>query len=202
MKLNTHNILSNYNFRNFPVFCNLTDLFPYNILSLTLEVYTLETYKSCSPMNNFRNMNQRSNYGRPMNNMHNGYGRPMSRPSSNDNCNKYPVNQSCDNSCSDNSHSHHHHHGSDCDSNHNHSSDCNHNSNCNEKSHVINAITNLINSSDDCKDNKPRLLGMPLASAFVPTQPWCKLYDKKEAICQGTAFPNLNLIFCGSRGRM
>ena len=166
----------------------------------------METYKSCSPMNNYRNMNQRANYGRPMNHMQNNCNRPMVRPSNNDNsdCNH--------------SHNHNHNHSMDCNNSHNNSADCNHNHNhsmacnsshnhnhnsdCKEHSNVINTITSIINGADDCKDNNPRLLGMPLASAFVPTQPWCKLYDKKEAICQGTAFPNLNLIFCGSRGRM
>ena len=144
----------------------------------------METYKSCSPMNNYRNMNQRSNYGRPMNNMHNNYGRPMGNSHQGHDC-------ECE-------HKHSHNHSMDCNHSHNH----NHDSDCKEHSNVINTITSIINGADDCKDNNPRLLGMPLANAFVPTQPWCKLYDKKEAICQGTAFPNLNLIFCGSRGRM
>ena len=146
----------------------------------------METYKSCSPMNNYRNMNQRANYGRPMNHMQNNCNRPMVRPSNNDNSN-------CNHS-----HNHNHNYSMDCNNSHNH----NHNSDCKEHSNVINTITSIINRADDCKDNNPRLLGMPLASAFVPTQPWCQLYDKKEALCQGTAFPNLNLIFCGSRGRM
>ncbi len=170
----------------------------------------METYKSCSPMNNYRNMNQRPGYGRPMNNMHNGFGRPMGRPSNNDDCNKYPINQACDNKCNDSSSLFNPHQGHDCDCdhdhnhdhNHNHSSNHNHNSDCKNNANVINSIASLINASDDCKDNNSRFTGMPLANAFVPAQPWCKLYDKKEAICQGTAFPNLNLIFCGSRGRM
>ncbi len=166
----------------------------------------METYKSCSPMNNYRNMNQRSNYGRPMNNMHSNCGRPMGRPSNNDNSDcKHTHSHNHNSDCN---HSHSHDHSSDCNHSHSHdhSSDCNHNHNyisdCKDHSNVINTITSIINGSDDCKDNNPRLSGMPLANAFVPTQPWCKLYDKKEAICQGTAFPNLNLIFCGSRGRM
>ena len=161
-------------------------------------------------MNNYRNMNQRPNCGRPMNHMHNNYSRPMSRPVANNSCNKYPINQSCDDNRNNTASHFNPHEDYDCDCshnhNHNHSSDCNqnssHNQDCNSNAGVINSIANLINAADDCKDNNPRLAGMPLANAFVPTQPWCKLYDKKEAICEGTAFPNLNLIFCGSRGRM
>lgn len=166
----------------------------------------METYKSCSPMNNYRNMNQRPNCGRPMNHMHNNFNRPMNRPVANDSCNNHSINQSCN----DNVSHFNPRKGQDCDCNHNHDSnhrsDCDqnakHNHDCNSNSGVINSIANLLNSTEDCRDNNPRLAGMPLANAFVPTQPWCKLYDKKEAICQGTAFPNLNLIFCGSRGRM
>ena len=42
----------------------------------------------------------------------------------------------------------------------------------------------------------------PLGMAYVPMQQWGELYDHETAICEGTAFPCLNLIFCGSRGKM
>ena len=42
----------------------------------------------------------------------------------------------------------------------------------------------------------------PLAMAYVPMQAWEKMYDQKTALVQGTAFPSLNLIFCGVRGKM
>ncbi len=42
----------------------------------------------------------------------------------------------------------------------------------------------------------------PIGMAYVPMQAWEKMYDKKTALVQGTAFPSLNLIFCGVRGKM
>lgn len=53
-----------------------------------------------------------------------------------------------------------------------------------------------------CKDNNSHMRHMPLAMGYVPMQSWGDLYDPATAICQGTAFPDLNLIFCGSRGKM
>lgn len=41
----------------------------------------------------------------------------------------------------------------------------------------------------------------PLAMAYVRMQEWCSLYNPDEALCNGTAFPDLNLIFCGVRGK-
>lgn len=43
---------------------------------------------------------------------------------------------------------------------------------------------------------------MPIGMAYVPIQEWGELYEPCVALCQGTAFPNLNLIFCGARGKM
>ena len=59
------------------------------------------------------------------------------------------------------------------------------------------------NSCDkNCKDVNPHMKHMPLAMGYVPMQSWGELYDPETALCQGTAFPDLNLIFCGSRGKM
>lgn len=54
----------------------------------------------------------------------------------------------------------------------------------------------------DCSDNNPHMKHMPVAMAYVPMQKWADLNDPETALCQGTAFPDLNLIFCGSRGKM
>lgn len=53
------------------------------------------------------------------------------------------------------------------------------------------------NQRDNCScDDKP--IGM----AYVPVQIWKKLYTPDNALFQGTAFPSLNLVFCGVRGKM
>ena len=59
-----------------------------------------------------------------------------------------------------------------------------------------------MNLSDACNINRSCIDNLPLAMAYVPMQKWGELYDPETAICQGTAFPELNLIFCGSRGKM
>lgn len=66
------------------------------------------------------------------------------------------------------------------------------------------AIDTIMSSNSDCgcKDNNHHMHHMPLAMAYVPMQQWGELYDHETAICEGTAFPCLNLIFCGSRGKM
>lgn len=53
-----------------------------------------------------------------------------------------------------------------------------------------------------CNDNNMKMRTMPLAMAYVPVQNWGELYDPETALCQGTVFPDLNLKFCGSRGKM
>lgn len=57
-------------------------------------------------------------------------------------------------------------------------------------------------SNCGCKDDNHHMTHMPLGMAYVPMQQWGELYDPETAHCQGTAFPDLNLIFCGSRGKM
>lgn len=41
----------------------------------------------------------------------------------------------------------------------------------------------------------------PLAMAYVHMQEWGALYNPDDALTNGTAFPDLNLIFCGVRGK-
>ncbi|MCM1083619.1 MAG: spore coat associated protein CotJA [Clostridium sp.] len=55
---------------------------------------------------------------------------------------------------------------------------------------------------DDCGDSNKQMSTMPLAMGFVPMQSFGELYDPCTALREGTAFPCLNLIFCGTRGKM
>lgn len=41
----------------------------------------------------------------------------------------------------------------------------------------------------------------PIGMAYVPSQGFGELYDAKKGLCEGTMFPDLNLIFCGVRGK-
>ncbi len=41
---------------------------------------------------------------------------------------------------------------------------------------------------------------LPLAMSYVPWQHFEELYPPSKALCEGTAFPELNKIFCGVRG--
>ncbi len=41
---------------------------------------------------------------------------------------------------------------------------------------------------------------MPLAMSYVPWQEFGELYPPCKALAEGTAFPELNIIFCGVRG--
>lgn len=67
---------------------------------------------------------------------------------------------------------------------------------------AINKVTAMMNQSGcDCSDNNKHMKHMPLAMAYVPVQNWGELYDPETALCEGTAFPDLNLIFCGGRGK-
>ncbi len=40
----------------------------------------------------------------------------------------------------------------------------------------------------------------PVGMAYVPSQEFDEMYDAKKGLCEGTMFPELNLIFCGIRG--
>ena len=44
-------------------------------------------------------------------------------------------------------------------------------------------------------------MNKPIAMAYVPMQRWSTLYAPMKALHSGTAFPELDLIFCGRRGR-
>ena len=72
------------------------------------------------------------------------------------------------------------------------------NSNYNANQNMNN---NMRKQDYDCFDEFLNLNAMPLAMAYVPMQQWNDLYKPKTAICEGTAFPDLNKIFCGVRGR-
>ncbi len=51
-----------------------------------------------------------------------------------------------------------------------------------------------------CGDKNEHMRHMPVGIGYVPMQKWEEMYDPATALCQGTAFPSLNLIFCGKRG--
>lgn len=46
-----------------------------------------------------------------------------------------------------------------------------------------------------------KLENMPLAMAYVPWQYFDKVYDLNKALEIGTIFPELDLPFCGMRGK-
>lgn len=48
---------------------------------------------------------------------------------------------------------------------------------------------------DSCFEN------WPLAMAYVPMQPWEKIYDPAEGLQAGTIFPSLDLPFLGGMKR-
>lgn len=52
-----------------------------------------------------------------------------------------------------------------------------------------------------CDDPNKHLQHLAVGMGYVPIQEWCELYDQETAICEGTAFPDLNLVFCGVRGK-
>ena len=54
----------------------------------------------------------------------------------------------------------------------------------------------------DCMDNNTHMRHFKPGMAYVPIQEWGDLYDLETAHCEGTIFPDLNFIFCGSRGKM
>lgn len=49
--------------------------------------------------------------------------------------------------------------------------------------------------------NENWIIDAPLAMSYVPWQPWGELYDEKVALERGTAFPALDLPFCGGGRR-
>lgn len=43
---------------------------------------------------------------------------------------------------------------------------------------------------------------LALAMSYVPWQCWGDIYDERTALERGTAFPALDLPFCGRRGAL
>ncbi|WP_243023382.1 spore coat associated protein CotJA [Clostridium sp. AM46-21] len=56
------------------------------------------------------------------------------------------------------------------------------------------------NNKKGCRD-LCRFSPHPIGMAYVPSQEFGELYDAKKGLCEGTMFPDLNLIFCGVRGK-
>ena len=50
-------------------------------------------------------------------------------------------------------------------------------------------------SCSSCADSKLLPAGGTLAIASVPMQEWEELYSPEKALCEGTAFPSLDLPF-------
>lgn len=57
-------------------------------------------------------------------------------------------------------------------------------------------------NNNDCRDSNVHMRNMPLGMCYVPVQEWENLYSPCNSLKQGTAFPCLDLIFCGVRGNM
>ena len=60
----------------------------------------------------------------------------------------------------------------------------------------------VIENDCDCKDSNSHMRHFSVGIGYVPMQEWGELYDMENGFCEGTIFPELNLIFCGIRGRM
>lgn len=54
--------------------------------------------------------------------------------------------------------------------------------------------------NSDCMYGQP-FENWPVAMAYVPFQPWEKIYDQEQALQAGTVFPSLNLPFSGGMKR-
>lgn len=52
---------------------------------------------------------------------------------------------------------------------------------------------------DNCGDKNEHMEHFALAMTYIRMQPWNKLYEPCKALMEGTAFPDLNKIFCGTR---
>ena len=59
-----------------------------------------------------------------------------------------------------------------------------------------------VDNNCDCKDDNPHMRHFSVGIGYVPMQEWGELYDMEKGFVEGTIFPELNLIFCGVRGRM
>ena len=58
-----------------------------------------------------------------------------------------------------------------------------------------------MNCNMNCNRSRNECMNNPIAMAYVPMQRWNTLYDPMKALHSGTAFPELDLVFCGRRGR-
>ncbi len=123
-----------------------------------------------------------------------GYNRSQSARN-NSNCNQLNCNQPNYNQSNYNQ--------SNCNQ-----SGCNQ-SNCNQnysKQHSTNQ-TSCNNKKDNHSahhdsDCSAQYYNAPLAMTFINMQNWCETYPPEKAMREGTIFPNLNMIFCGSRGKV
>lgn len=58
-----------------------------------------------------------------------------------------------------------------------------------------------MNCNTNCNSSQNERMNKSLAMAYVPVQHWNTIYEPMKALYCGTAFPELDLIFCGRRGR-
>ena len=62
-------------------------------------------------------------------------------------------------------------------------------------------MKNCYSCNHGCRPMNERCSNMSLAMAYVRPQRFNTLYEPMKALHNGTAFPELNLIFCGRRDR-
>lgn len=62
-------------------------------------------------------------------------------------------------------------------------------------------VNNEFSRNSSRSEYKPEKNQMPVGMAYVPMQEFGELYDTKKGLMEGTMFPELNLIFCGVRGK-
>lgn len=60
--------------------------------------------------------------------------------------------------------------------------------------------TGIQNVGRNMSDVYSTKCGKPIGMAYVPSQEFDEIYDAKKGLCEGTMFPELNLVFCGVRG--
>lgn len=75
--------------------------------------------------------------------------------------------------------------------------------NCGNTGNMSNCqMQNRMRENNDCRDSNKNMRNMPVGMCYVPMQEWEALYSPCNSLKQGTAFPDLDLIFCGVRGNM
>lgn len=70
--------------------------------------------------------------------------------------------------------------------------------NCADKEQSINSCPNI---KDKSIDSCPHKHDYPVGMGYVPWQQWGNLYDLETGYKEGTIFKDLNIVFCGVRGR-